>query len=83
MGVTYLKNGITNGKRFQPAGFCDTLMTSDGNVYCKFKEIQQMASQKWQAPYKGLSKRAVEILRLLIEVILRARLVISNEFRKT
>jgi hypothetical protein len=26
-----------------------------------------MISQKWQAPYEGLSKRAVEILHLLAE----------------
>jgi predicted ATPase/DNA-binding CsgD family transcriptional regulator len=43
------------------------MIMSDGNVYCKFEEIQQMAIQQWQVPYEGLSKRAVEILQLLAE----------------
>jgi predicted ATPase/DNA-binding CsgD family transcriptional regulator len=62
--ITYRKNGI-GGKL--PTVVCDTMMTTVGNDDRKVEAIQPMAFEKWPVPQESLSKRAVEILRLLAE----------------
>jgi predicted ATPase/DNA-binding CsgD family transcriptional regulator len=42
-------------------------MRSPESLHIQCGASQRMVTQKWQAPYEGLSKRAVEILRLLSE----------------
>src|SRR5690349_1803026 len=50
--------------RFQRMDFCATMMVKR-NVCRKFNGIEWMTTQKLEAPYETLSKRAIDILRLL------------------
>lgn len=43
------------------------MRTSDSPDRCEGKEIQQMDAQNWSAQQEGLSKRSIDILRLLAD----------------
>jgi predicted ATPase/DNA-binding CsgD family transcriptional regulator len=67
MGVTLLKNGLVDGKSLPVSKFLGYYDGIGWNYFCKFEASQSMAFQKWQVPQEGLTRRALEILRLLAE----------------